>query len=41
MALSTVEELLKLWDGGGPTILRAGGLSVRELKQRGGGAGRD
>ncbi|MFB8138572.1 helicase C-terminal domain-containing protein [Streptomyces parvus] len=33
MALSTIEELLKLWDGGGPTILRAGGLSVRELKR--------
>ncbi|NEE33138.1 DNA-binding protein, partial [Streptomyces sp. SID7982] len=32
-ALSTIEELLKLWDGGGPTILRAGGLSVRELKR--------
>ncbi|WP_432102848.1 helicase-associated domain-containing protein [Streptomyces sp. bgisy091] len=33
MALSTVEELLKLWDNGGPAILRAGGLSVRELKR--------
>ncbi|WP_069171334.1 helicase C-terminal domain-containing protein [Streptomyces griseus] len=32
-ALSTVEELLKLWDNGGPPILRAGGLSVRELKR--------
>ncbi|MDQ0986057.1 hypothetical protein QFZ71_003340 [Streptomyces sp. V2I9] len=32
-ALATVEELLKLWNGGGPTILRAGGLSVRELKR--------
>ncbi|MBK3607088.1 helicase-associated domain-containing protein, partial [Streptomyces sp. MBT54] len=32
-ALSTIEELLKLWDGGGPAILRAGGLSVRELKR--------
>ncbi|MET9590678.1 helicase C-terminal domain-containing protein [Streptomyces sp. NPDC006516] len=32
-ALSTVEELLKLWNNGGPTILRAGGLSVRELKR--------
>ncbi|MEW2066285.1 helicase C-terminal domain-containing protein [Streptomyces sp. NPDC007346] len=32
-ALSTVEELLKLWNGGGPSILRAGGLSVRELKR--------
>ncbi|MFE5241021.1 MULTISPECIES: helicase C-terminal domain-containing protein [unclassified Streptomyces] len=33
MALSTVEELLKLWNHGGPAILRAGGLSVRELKR--------
>ncbi|MEU8674186.1 helicase C-terminal domain-containing protein [Streptomyces sp. NPDC048560] len=33
MALSTIEELLKLWNGGGPTVLRAGGLSVRELKR--------
>lgn len=33
MALSTVEELLKLWNDGGPPILRAGGLSVRELKR--------
>ncbi|WP_405631031.1 helicase-associated domain-containing protein [Streptomyces sp. NBC_01174] len=33
MALSTVEELLKLWNDGGPAILRAGGLSVRELKR--------
>ncbi|MFD4341503.1 helicase C-terminal domain-containing protein [Streptomyces anulatus] len=32
-ALSAVEELLKLWNGGGPAILRAGGLSVRELKR--------
>lgn len=32
-ALSTVEELLKLWNNGGPAILRAGGLSVRELKR--------
>ncbi|MFD4222049.1 helicase C-terminal domain-containing protein [Streptomyces griseus] len=32
-ALATVEELLKLWNGGGPAILRAGGLSVRELKR--------
>ncbi|PCG82426.1 DNA-binding protein [Streptomyces sp. WZ.A104] len=32
-ALSTVEELLSLWNGGGPPILRAGGLSVRELKR--------
>ncbi|WP_405660381.1 helicase-associated domain-containing protein [Streptomyces sp. NBC_00079] len=32
-ALSTVEELLKDWDEGGPTVLRAGGLSVRDLKR--------
>ncbi|MEU1090815.1 helicase C-terminal domain-containing protein [Streptomyces sp. NPDC005892] len=33
LALSTVEDLLKLWNGGGPTVLRSGGLSVRELKR--------
>lgn len=33
LAVSTVEELLKNWNGGGPAILRAGGLSVRELKK--------
>ncbi|MEV8452815.1 helicase C-terminal domain-containing protein [Streptomyces sp. NPDC052095] len=33
LAVSTVEELVKSWDGGGPPILRAGGLSVRELKR--------
>ncbi|MFE7467738.1 helicase-associated domain-containing protein [Streptomyces sp. NPDC057499] len=33
LAVSTVEELMKKWDGGGPPILRAGGLSVRELKR--------
>lgn len=33
LAVSTVEELLKSWNGGGPAILRAGGLSVRELKK--------
>ncbi|WLQ35388.1 helicase C-terminal domain-containing protein [Streptomyces castrisilvae] len=33
LAVTTVEELLKTWDGGGPTVLRAGGLSVRELKK--------
>lgn len=33
LAVTTVEELLKTWDGGGPTALRAGGLSVRELKK--------
>ncbi|MEV0484172.1 helicase-associated domain-containing protein [Streptomyces sp. NPDC050508] len=32
-ALSTVEELLKDWDEGGPTVMRAGGLSVRDLKR--------
>ncbi|TXS13188.1 DNA-binding protein, partial [Streptomyces sp. wa22] len=36
MALSTVEELLKLWNDGGPAILRAGGLSVRDLKRAAG-----
>lgn len=33
MALDTVEELMKDWDEGGPTVLRAGGLSVRDLKR--------
>ncbi|WLQ41569.1 helicase C-terminal domain-containing protein [Streptomyces laculatispora] len=33
LSVSTVEELLKSWNGGGPAILRAGGLSVRELKK--------
>ncbi|WP_438486466.1 helicase-associated domain-containing protein [Streptomyces sp. S186] len=32
-ALATVEELLKDWDLGGPPVLRAGGLSVRDLKR--------
>ncbi|MFF1293376.1 MULTISPECIES: helicase-associated domain-containing protein [unclassified Streptomyces] len=32
-ALATVEELLKDWDEGGPVVLRAGGLSVRDLKR--------
>ena len=32
-ALATVEELLKEWDLGGPSVLRAGGLSVRDLKR--------
>ncbi|KUL37187.1 DNA-binding protein [Streptomyces sp. NRRL F-4489] len=32
-ALATVAELLKEWDLGGPTVLRAGGLSVRDLKR--------
>ncbi len=33
LAVSAVEELLASWNGGGPAILRAGGLSVRELKR--------
>ncbi|MFJ6542398.1 helicase-associated domain-containing protein [Streptomyces sp. NPDC091385] len=32
-ALATVEELLKSWNQGGPAVLRAGGLSVRDLKR--------
>ncbi|MEU5363272.1 helicase C-terminal domain-containing protein [Streptomyces sp. NPDC005925] len=32
-ALTTVAELLKDWDEGGPAVLRAGGLSVRDLKR--------
>ncbi|MEV5933862.1 helicase C-terminal domain-containing protein [Streptomyces sp. NPDC052079] len=32
-ALATVEELLKEWHEGGPAVLRAGGLSVRDLKR--------
>lgn len=32
-ALSTVEDLLKDWHEGGPAVLRAGGLSVRDLKR--------
>ncbi|MFE7842166.1 helicase-associated domain-containing protein [Streptomyces sp. NPDC057474] len=32
-ALATVEDLLKDWDEGGPGVLRAGGLSVRDLKR--------
>lgn len=32
-ALATVEELLKDWDEGGPNVLRAGGLSARDLKR--------
>ncbi|MFJ9415622.1 helicase-associated domain-containing protein [Streptomyces sp. NPDC101227] len=32
-SLATVEELLKEWDLGGPPVLRAGGLSVRDLKR--------
>ncbi|MDT3725020.1 helicase-associated domain-containing protein [Streptomyces sp. DSM 41972] len=32
-ALATVEELLKDWHEGGPGVLRAGGLSVRDLKR--------
>ncbi|MHC0429924.1 helicase-associated domain-containing protein [Streptomyces sp. O3] len=32
-ALATVEELLREWHEGGPPVLRAGGLSVRDLKR--------
>ncbi|WP_328538132.1 helicase C-terminal domain-containing protein [Streptomyces sp. NBC_00344] len=32
-ALDTVEELFKDWNEGGPTVLRSGGLSVRDLKR--------
>ncbi|MDT3395922.1 helicase C-terminal domain-containing protein [Streptomyces sp. B1866] len=32
-ALATVEELLTLWGAGGPAVLRAGGLSIRDLKR--------
>lgn len=32
-AVRTAEELLKHWDTGGPPVLRAGGLSVRDLKR--------
>ncbi|WP_156725326.1 helicase-associated domain-containing protein [Streptomyces apocyni] len=32
-ALSTMEELLREWHEGGPAVLRAGGLSVRDLKR--------
>lgn len=32
-ALSTVEELVKSWEYAGPLVLRAGGLSVRDLKR--------
>ncbi|WKU46401.1 helicase-associated domain-containing protein [Streptomyces sp. VNUA116] len=32
-ALSTVEELLTSWESDGPLVLRAGGLSVRDLKR--------
>ncbi|MET9673578.1 helicase C-terminal domain-containing protein [Streptomyces sp. NPDC006482] len=33
VALATIEELLKSWDRGGPPVLRAGGLAVRDLKR--------
>ncbi|GAA0449913.1 helicase-associated domain-containing protein [Streptomyces sp. NPDC046215] len=33
LAVSTVEELLKEWETGGPLVMRAGGLSVRDLKR--------
>ncbi|MFE3492919.1 helicase-associated domain-containing protein [Streptomyces sp. NPDC059175] len=32
-ALATVEELLKEWQTAGPPVLKAGGLSVRDLKR--------
>jgi hypothetical protein len=32
-ALTTVEDLLKDWHEGGPPVLRAGGLAVRDLKR--------
>ncbi|WP_461006169.1 helicase-associated domain-containing protein [Streptomyces capparidis] len=32
-AVRTVEELLAGWDTGGPPVLRAGGLGVRDLKR--------
>ncbi|MCP9962503.1 helicase-associated domain-containing protein [Streptomyces somaliensis] len=32
-ALATAEDLLKQWGEGGPAVLRAGGLSVRDLKR--------
>lgn len=32
-AIRLVEELLKSWQTGGPQVLRAGGLSVRDLKR--------
>ncbi|MFI5756226.1 helicase-associated domain-containing protein [Streptomyces sp. NPDC051569] len=31
--LATIEELAKDWNEGGPNVLRAGGLSVRDLKR--------
>ncbi|MEX2984657.1 helicase-associated domain-containing protein [Streptomyces sp. C36] len=33
MALATVEDLLREWESAGPLVLRAGGLSVRDLKR--------
>jgi hypothetical protein len=32
-AVRTVEELLQQWDTGGPPLLRAGGVGVRDLKR--------
>lgn len=32
-AVRTVEELLKAWETGGPSVMRAGGISVRDLKR--------
>ncbi|MFE3071948.1 helicase-associated domain-containing protein [Streptomyces sp. NPDC059247] len=33
LAVATAEELLKSWDRGGPPVLRAGGMSVRDLRR--------
>ncbi len=32
-AVRTVEELVRSWEAGGPAVLRAGGLGVRDLKR--------
>lgn len=40
-ALSTVEELVKSWEHTGPAVLRAGGLSVRDLKRAAAGLDTD
>ncbi|MFJ9429465.1 helicase-associated domain-containing protein [Streptomyces sp. NPDC101490] len=33
LAVATAEELLKSWDRGGPQVLRAGGMAVRDLRR--------
>ncbi|MFJ6101259.1 helicase C-terminal domain-containing protein [Streptomyces sp. NPDC092359] len=33
LAVATAEELLKSWDRGGPPVLRAGGMAVRDLRR--------